>query len=146
MEGKRMAALSVVECVAPNSRGRRTGKFVLAILLATGSAALVSAPASATTQIINVTVTTVSIYTGSSGSTGAQVYFSPAVQGPIEGCTYSQGNIVWIDFASTIQPDGKSLYATVLTALLAGRTVTFGVVGCGNGGQLAAVYRIDVGS
>jgi len=62
-----------------------------------------------------------------------------------EGCSNSSGNQVWIDFSGAAQPDGRSLYATVLAAYLAGHTLGFGVTGCGAGGQYPLVYRVDVG-
>lgn len=124
---------------------RRTTRTPLASLLLGLALALTATNASASTQIINVTVTTVTIYKGDSGSQAAEIYFSPAVPGA-EGCSYAPGNIVWIDFQSAMQPDGKSLYATVLAAFLAGRTVNFGVAGCADSGLLPNVYRVDVGS
>jgi hypothetical protein len=100
--------------------------------------------ARANTQITSVTITGLSIYAGSTGSQGAEVSFTPAMPG-VEGCTYPAGNVFWIDFASASQPDGKSLYATVLAAYLAGHSLTFGVLGCAESGQLPLVYRVDVG-
>ena len=100
--------------------------------------------AAATTQVSSVTITGLSIYAGSTGSQAAEVIFTPAMPG-LEGCTYPAGNVLWIDFASTTPPDGRSLYATVLAAYLAGHTLTFGVGGCALGGQIPVVYRVDVG-
>ena len=92
-----------------------------------------------------MTVTGVGVYSGTSGAQGAYVNFSPAQPG-IEGCPYAAGNLLWIDFSSTTNPDGKTLYATVLAAYLAGRTLVFGVSGCADSGQAPLVYRVDVGS
>jgi len=100
--------------------------------------------AAATTQISSITVTGLSIYAGSTSSQGAEVIFSPAMPG-IEGCTLPAANVLWIDFSSATPPDGRSLYATVLAAYLAGHTLTFGVGGCALGGQIPVVYRVDVG-
>jgi len=97
----------------------------------------------ATTQIPASTVTTIGTYTGVSGALGAYVTFSPAIPG-LEGCSNTTGNEVWIDFSSTTQPDGKTLYATILAAFLAGHTVGFGVNTCVQAGQMPLVYRVDV--
>lgn len=96
--------------------------------------------AAAATQVSGVTIVTVGIYTPSGGTQGAYVTFSPANPG-LEGCTYNLGNELWID---ATQAEGKALYASVLAASLAGRTVTFGVSGCANSGQVPLVYRVDV--
>ncbi len=82
-------------------------------------------------------------YTGASGASGAYVIFSPAIPS-LKGCGNSAGNQVRIDFASTVQPDGKTIYATVLAVFLSGHTVGFGVSGCVDAGQLPLVYRVDV--
>ena len=74
---------------------------------------------------------------------GAVITFSPGIAG-LEGCSNTAGNAVWIEFASTTQPDGKALYASVMAATLAGKVVTFGVAGCADANQLPLVYRVDV--
>jgi hypothetical protein len=48
------------------------------------------------------------------------------------------------DFASQTQPAGKSLYATVITAALAGKTLSLAVSGCALNGQVSQIYRIDI--
>jgi hypothetical protein len=111
---------------------------IFAIAMALGSTL-----ATATTQV-GGTVVSVSVYSGAIGTTGAEVVISPALPNGTEGCTYTPANTIYIDFSSTIQPDGKSLYATVLAALLAGKQLTFGVSGCVINGQLPLVYRVDV--
>ena len=85
---------------------------------------------------LGTTITSYGVY-----ASGAYINFSPAQPG-LEGCIYATGNELWIDFA---QPEGKSLYATFLAAVLAGKPVGFGVSGCGDAGQLPLVYRVDVG-
>jgi len=87
----------------------------------------------ASTGISGVTVTRVSIYAGTSAQ-GAIVWISSALPNNTEGCTFTPLNQIWIDFASTTQPDGKSLYATVMSAYLSGHQLTFGVQGCGDAG------------
>jgi hypothetical protein len=72
-------------------------------------------------------------------ATGAYITFAPAQPG-LEGCTYAAGNQLWIDMTT---PDGKTLYATFLAAMLAGKAVGFGVSGCINTSPV--VYRVDVG-
>jgi len=69
----------------------------------------------------NVTVIETTIYMGST-RTGALVKFSPASPG-LEGCSYAGGNYVFIDYAAQVTPSGRDLYATVLAAYLAGRTI-----------------------
>jgi hypothetical protein len=98
--------------------------------------------ARATTQVSGVTVTQHSIYAGTSAQ-GAIVYITPGVPN-LESCSNTSGNMLWIDFSYATQPDGKSLYATLIAALAQNQTVTFGVSGCGDSGQLPIVYRIDV--
>jgi hypothetical protein len=93
--------------------------------------------AQASTQIAYVTVIGLSVYS----TTGAVVVISPAEPG-LEGCSNQSGNQVWID---TTQPNGKSMYATVLAAYLSGHTLGFGVSGCESTGQYPLVYRVDVG-
>lgn len=114
----------------------------LFIVTAFASLAHVSA-AFATSAVLAATVTQISSYTGASGALGAYVVFSPAVPG-LEGCGNTAGNQVWIDFSSTVQPDGKTIYATVLGAFLTGHSIGFGVNGCVDAGQLPLVYRVDV--
>jgi hypothetical protein len=106
---------------------------------------MLPALATATAQVSGVTITAISIYAGNSGSQGAVITFSPGIAG-LEGCTNTAGKAVWIDFSSATPPDGKSLYASVLAARLAGQVVTFGVGGCADAGQLPLVYRVDVHS
>jgi hypothetical protein len=104
------------------------------------------APISAALAISQVpasTVTAMGSYTGASGGAGAWVVFSPAIPN-LEGCSNTAGNQVWIDFTSTVQPDGKTIYATVLAAFLSGHSIGFGVSGCVDSGQLPLVYRVDV--
>jgi len=104
------------------------------------------APLSAAIAISQVpasTITSMGTYTGASGSQGAWVIFSPAIPS-LEGCSNTVGNQVWIDFSSTVQPDGKTIYATVLAAYLSGHSVGFGVSGCAASGQLPLVYRVDL--
>lgn len=71
---------------------------------------------------------------------GAYAGFSPAMPG-VEGCSYAPGNQVWIDWQS--DPNGKTLYATLLAAYHAGHKVGFAVNGCTSSG-LPIVYRVDV--
>ncbi|MES1189996.1 MAG: hypothetical protein ABUS47_02830 [Steroidobacter sp.] len=113
------------------------------VLCVTGIAFALPLTVSAATQVGGVTVTKVSIYSGSTMQ-GAMVWISPALPDGTESCSYTPANILWIDFSSTTQPDGKSLYATVMSAFLAGHQVTFAVSGCGDAGQHPLVYRVDV--
>jgi len=71
------------------------------------------------------------------------VTFTPGISN-LEGCGNSAGNAVWIDFASTTQPDGRSLYATIISAATTGATITMGVLGCADNNYLPLVYRVDM--
>jgi hypothetical protein len=108
---------------------------------------LTQASAHAATQIGSVTVTGASIYMGNvgGGATGAYIDITPAQPVGLEGCSgYGGGTTLWIDFSAQTAPDGKALYATVMAAFLAGRTLTFGVSGCGYSGQMPQIYRVDI--
>ncbi|MES1192619.1 MAG: hypothetical protein ABUS47_16280 [Steroidobacter sp.] len=113
------------------------------VLCLMGVACALPQAALASTQTGRETVTTLSIYSGTT-SQGAIVQISPALPNGTEGCAYTPADLLWIDFSTTVQPDGKSLYATVMSALLAGHQVSFGVLGCGDSGQHPLVYRVDV--
>jgi len=102
-----------------------------------------STPVVAATAFTPASITNVAIYSGSSGGTGAYVVFSPGIPN-LEGCSNAAGNQVWIDFTSTSEPTGKSLYATVLAAWFAGHTVAFEVNGCVDGGLLPLVYQVSI--
>ena len=112
-------------------------------LFAASAVCLLPRTGFATTQVSSVTISYVSVYAGSSGSQGAYVAISPAMPNGTEGCATTPAQYVWIDFVSTAQPDGKTLYATVMAAFLTGHTVTFGVSGCGSNG-MPLVYRVDL--
>ena len=114
---------------------------ILHISIAMGIVSALFGVALAQTQV-SATVTQVSIYTGSTAQ-GAVLYITPAVPN-LEGCTNGPGNLLWIDFSSATQPDGRALYATVMAALAQGQRMAFGVSGCGDAGQVPVVYRIDV--
>lgn len=49
----------------------------------------------------------------------------------------------WIDWTSTLQPDGKALYATALAAAMAGMKIDINVGGCSQG-YYPLVYMIAV--
>ena len=101
-------------------------------------------PVVANTGVVGVTIQSISIYSGAIGTTGAEVIISPALPNGTEGCALTPANTLYIDFSSTVQPAGKSLYATVLAALLAGKQMTFGISGCAINGEVPLVYRVDV--
>jgi hypothetical protein len=70
---------------------------------------------------------------------GISVKFSPATPN-LEGCSYTTGDYAWID---TTQADGKAVYASILAAYLAGRSVDIGVHGCASNGT-PRVYGISI--
>jgi len=120
---------------------RRTCSILAGLLM------LAQVPAHATTQIGSVTVIGASIYMGNvgGGATGAYIDITPAQPAGVEGCSgYAGGATLWIDFSAQTAPDGKTLYATVMAAFLAGRSVSFGVSGCGYNGQMPQIYRVDI--
>jgi len=119
----------------------RRAAIVLMAALAFISLAPTSAFANST--VYPTKITSVNIYSGATAATGAQIFVSPAVPG-IEGCTYQPGNLLWIDFSSTAQPDGRALWATVLAGIMAGKTMQFSVSGCWNNGQVPIVYAVTI--
>lgn len=92
--------------------------------------------AAATTQIgPDRTITRIGAY----GGVG-YINFTPAVPN-LEGCSYSAGDQVMIDW--TVDPNAKAMYATALAAHAAGQKVGFGVSGCHSSGAPLA-YRVDM--
>jgi hypothetical protein len=92
----------------------------------------------------SVTMSLVTLYQGGQASPpGALIKVSPVAPSDTEGCTYSGQGYVWIDWSGTIQPDGKAIYASLLAAHLAGKTVGIGVNGCSTNGY-PLVYGINV--
>ena len=115
---------------------RRPGIRTLARAVAAAIIAGYAIVAAATTQVSpDRTITAIGAY----GNVG-YVSFTPAVPN-LEGCPYSAGNQVVIDW--TADPNAKVMYATALAAHLAGQKVGFGVSGCYPGSAPLA-YRIDV--
>lgn len=91
-----------------------------------------------------VTITIATLYQASQTSpAGALFQFTPTTPSDTEGCKYSGQGYVWIDFSSSTQPDGKSLYASLLAAQTAGKLVGFGVSGCSSSGY-PIVYGINI--
>jgi len=116
---------------------RRLAIILLAIL--PFAPALVSAG----TTYGSVTITRLLIFQASSGANpGSLILFSPAIPDS-EGCTKSGQGYAWIDWTSTLQPDGKALYATALTAAMAGKKVDIVVGGCSQG-FYPLVYQVVV--
>jgi hypothetical protein len=88
--------------------------------------------------------TTVAIYAGTSGTTGVLVTISPAQPSTLTGCTDTSGNYVFINFASTVLPTGRDLYASVLAAMFAGQAVSFGTSGCDPTGTYPQAYGVNI--
>jgi hypothetical protein len=97
---------------------------------------------SALDGVDGVTVVLATVYMGSTAS-GAYVKFSPAKPG-FGGCTYTAGDLAWIDFSAQVTPNGRDVYATALAAYLAGHTIGIGVNGCSTGGVYPLVTGINV--
>jgi hypothetical protein len=92
----------------------------------------------------SVTVTHFNIFQASSGAApGVVIFFTPAISDS-EGCTKSGQGYAYIDWTSTLQPDGKALYATALAAALAGKRMDIVVGGCSQGNYYPLVYQIVV--
>src|SRR5262249_25295863 len=90
-----------------------------------------------------VTVTMITIYRGSV-RTGALVQFSSGTPN-LEGCSYnpSAGNVAFVDWSTSENPDGKAIYTTLLAAQLAGRQISIGTNGCTSEG-FPLVYAVNV--
>lgn len=109
-------------------------------LLAIGAASM---PALAATTYGSVTAVKLLVFQASSGANpGSLIMFSPAIPDS-EGCVKSGQGYAWIDWTSTLQPDGKSLYATVLAAAMAGKQLDLVVGGCSQG-YYPLVYQVVV--
>jgi len=128
--------------------GDAVSRRVSSVCFILGSLLLAQTSVHATTQLGSVTVIGASIYMGNvgGGATGAYIDITPALAAGTEGCTGYGGawNVIWIDFSAATAPDGKALYATLLSAYLAGKRLTFGLSGCGMNGQIPQIYRVDI--
>lgn len=99
--------------------------------------------ARATTVYSGITITRMDLFQASSGAApGVVILFSPSVA-DTEGCAKSGQGYAYIDFTSTLQPDGKTLYSTVLAAWLAGKSVDLVVAGCEQS-YYPLVYQIQI--
>jgi len=83
------------------------GARVSAVAFALAAAIISPRAAAATDGVNGVTITSINLYAGTH-LTGAFIFFSPA-KPAMGGCANAAGNAVWIDWTSTIQPDGKAL-------------------------------------
>jgi hypothetical protein len=113
------------------------------LLLSTMFGVSLPVPVWAGTTYGKVTVSRLLVFQASSGSgPGSLILFTPAIADS-EGCTKSGQGYAWIDWTSTLQPDGKSLYTTVLAASLAGKLVDIVVGGCSQG-YYPLVYQVVI--
>ena len=113
---------------------------LLFLLLATGIPAVVFA----WSGYNNVTITYASLLqAGQASPPGALIRVTPYTPADTEGCSSSGTGYVWIDWSSSVQPDGKAVYSALLAAELAGKTVNVGVNGCSSSGY-PVVYGIVV--
>ena len=91
----------------------------------------------------SVTLTSMTMYqSGKASPPGVLIQFSPAGT-DTEGCAHSNQGSAWIDYSTTGEPDGKAMYATVLVAQTAGKSVSFGLNGCSSNG-FPVVYAVSV--
>ena len=122
------------------SRLRRVVSCVLGVLV---GGVVVSVPVYAYSSYNGVTITQLAAFQASSGSApGTLIRFSPGIP-DTEGCTQSGKGYAWIDWTSTLQPDGKALYATALAAAMTGKTIDINVNGCSQG-YYPLVYMVSV--
>ena len=92
---------------------------------------------------VTAAISSINVYQGTMAQV-ANITFSTPLGHP-EGCmNYAPDNVIRLDFSSPTEPSGKTLYATVLAAFLAGRSVQFGVRGCDPTGSLAIVYSVEI--
>jgi hypothetical protein len=118
--------------------GLRLFSHVLKLMVLT---AFMSATAEAASSYNSVTVVRLHVFQASSGANpGSLIIFSPAIS-DTEGCTKSGQGYAWIDWTSTLQPDGKALYTTVLAAAMAGMKLDIVVGGCSQG-YYPLVYQV----
>lgn len=93
--------------------------------------------AHASTQLYDKTVVEILHYVSY-----AVVKYQPAHPSQVEGCSYaSNQSSVILDWSS--DDNVKLQLSSVLAAQLAGRTVTFGVSGCGSF-SIPSTYRVEV--
>jgi len=108
------------------------------------AAALIPAQAFSWSGFNHVSVKAMTIYAAGHGATpGALIQLPTPIQADNEGCAHSSEGYVWIDFSAAGQPDGRSLYATVLAAHLAGQDLGFGLNGCSSD-RWPVVYGVNV--
>jgi hypothetical protein len=100
-------------------------KAATALAIALGIAA--SHEALAWSGYNQVTIKLLTVYQASQGAgAGALIELPTPFPNDTEGCSQSSHGYAWIDFSSSTQPDGKSVYATVLATRLAGRAIGIG--------------------
>jgi len=116
-------------------------RFVANMLKIMVLTVFMAATAEAASTYASVTVVRLHVFQASSGANpGTLIIFSPAIADS-EGCTKSGQGYAWIDWTSTLQPDGKALYTTVLAAAMAGKKLDLVVGGCSQG-YYPLVYQV----
>jgi hypothetical protein len=116
--------------------------IVFAILASTF--ALSPAAARAWSGYQTVTIALLTIYqSGHASPPGVVVTISPANLTDVEGCSHSSQGYAWVDYSSQGEPDGKALYATLLAAQIAGKSISLGLNGCASNG-FPMIYAIEV--
>ena len=88
---------------------------------------------------INLPIVSINIYRGATAQL-AIVTFATSFTNS-DSC--SSNTAIAIDFASTVQPDGKMLYSAALAGFLAGKQVQFATNGCASNGA-PLVYSVDI--
>ena len=92
----------------------------------------------------SISISVLTVYqSGHASPPGVLVTLSPSSATDTEGCTHSNQGYAWIDYSSTGEPDGKALYAGLLSAQLAGKIIALGINGCSSNG-FPMIYAIEV--
>jgi hypothetical protein len=114
----------------------------IACLLMAGT--LIPIAVSGASQTAKVGVQLVQPYMGSD-ATGVLVAFTPAVSGNPEGCAYTAGDQVWIDFSATVSPSGRDLYTGVLAGISGNNHMfIFYMSGCNAQTGRPLVYAVGI--
>ena len=83
------------------------------------------------------------LYQAGQGAAPGALIQVPSTFTDTEGCAHSNQGYAWIDWSSAAQPDGKSVYTTVLAGHLAGKQIGIGLNGCSSQGY-PLVYGVNV--
>lgn len=121
-----------------------SNKIKVAAVCAVSLAMLAPSAALAWSGYSQVLLKAVTVYqSGRGANPGALIELPTPFPSDTEGCAHSGQGYAWIDFSTSGQPDGKEVYASVLAAHLAGRSIGIGLNGCNSEGY-PLVYGVNV--